>query len=136
MTTRTFEVSTDLAFESETCYSCGVVFAMTADFRRQRLAHHDLNFFCPNGHQQHYIGETEADKFKRLYEQSERRAGQNYDRAQRVERSLQATRGVVTKLRKRAVAGVCPFGCRRHFVNLERHVARVHLGEELEAERP
>jgi hypothetical protein len=39
-----------------------------------------------------------------------------------------------TSLRVPVETGACPFGCRRHFANLERHVATKHGGQQLEAE--
>jgi len=129
-------VRQDVELVTETCYSCSILFAMPEDYREARLRNHSLTFYCPNGHSQKYVGETEAEKYKRLYQASERRAGENYDRAERAERSRTALRGVVTRQRNRAVAGACPFGCRRHFADLERHVAAKHPGQKLEGENP
>ena len=41
------------------------------------------------------------------------------------EASLQATKGVVTRLKKRAIAGVCPC-CNRTFQQLAAHMAHKH----------
>jgi len=116
------------------CYSCGVEYAIpeilntaALDKPRERV------IYCPNGHSWFYIGETEASKLKRQlkYEQ-DLRASITADRDQ-VQASLRATKGQVTKLRKRVVAGVCPFGCRRHFANVERHVATQHPDKTLQS---
>jgi hypothetical protein len=128
---------------TEDCYSCGVLFALSADLRTKRLADKQT-FYCPNGHGQVYSGESDAAKARRLAKELERArenaawqaeyAREEAARRGAAERSLAATRGQVTKLRKRVVAGACPFGCRRHFANLERHVATRHDGQSLEGE--
>lgn len=121
------------------CPTCGVIFALTEEFEQRRRTSGNC-FYCPNGHSLGYE-ESAADKAikkaKRLEEENTRLAAQNrHERDQRkaAERSLSATRGVVTKLRKRAQAGVCPFGCHRHFDDLERHIATKHAGERFEQE--
>jgi len=130
MTTTITERVTLLALH---CAGCGVLFALPSHLEQEVRRTH-ATFYCPNGHNNYFPAETEAERYKRLYEQSERRAGANYDRAEDAEKRLRATKGVVTKLRKRIVAGVCPFGCRRHFADLERHVASKHPNQHLEAE--
>lgn len=89
-------------------------------------------FYCPAGHQQHYTGETEAERLKRqvaqlqttierkeAYEQTLR----NEVREQRLK--CAAVRGVVTKIKRRIYAGVCPC-CNRTFQNLARHMHTQH----------
>jgi hypothetical protein len=129
-----FTTTERVSLETETCYRCGVLFAMTAEYRQKRLADHSLNFYCPNGHGQAYIGKTEAERERERREAAERREKYWRSSAEDTERRLRATKGVVTKMRKRVTAGTCPFGCRRHFANLERHVASKHPGAKLEGE--
>ena len=43
----------------------------------------------------------------------------------RIGAELRATKGVVTKIRRRVANGVCPC-CKRHFVNLKRHMSGQH----------
>jgi hypothetical protein len=137
---RAVSITASIELVTETCYSCGVLFAMAKEYRQKRLDDHD-NFYCPNGHGQQYTGETQREKAARLERELEaqRRSAAEERRwygtrlAER-DRSLSATRGVVTKLRKRTQAGACPFGCRRHFVDLQRHVASKHAGQTFEAE--
>ena len=124
----TLSVHQEVTLRIVECGECGVAFGMTSLFYDKRREDH-RGWWCPNGHQRHYAAESDAERYKRLYEQSERRAGVNYDRAESAERSLRSTRGVVTRMQKRAAVGVCPFGCRRHFVNVERHMARKHPGQ-------
>lgn len=107
------------------CPSCGAAFGVSELFECKRRDDH-RSFFCPNGHSMSYTGKSEAEKLKQqLTREQERRAAlqANLDQTQA---SLRSTKGVVTKLKKRATAGVCPAGCRRHFENLERHMASQH----------
>lgn len=113
------------------CYKCGVLFGMPDSLNRECLRDHSRNFYCPNGHGQVYAGETEEQKLKRRVKWAEDSAASARARADQAEASLRTTKGHVTRLRNRARAGVCPFGCKRHFTDLERHVASKHAGQEL-----
>lgn len=110
---------------AQTCCSCGVLFAIPSemDAARQRDGKY---FYCPNGHPQHYMGETHEQQVRRL----KNALASERARHDQTQASLSATRGVVTKQRKRlekVVAGVCPVdGCKRHFKDLRRHVATKH----------
>lgn len=113
------------------CYKCGVEFGMTASMNRQRLDDRET-FYCPNGHGQHYSGKTEAQKERERAAQLERRlACRDEDlRAERAAHAttrhrLTATKGVLTKTKKRVANGVCPC-CNRHFANVERHITNQH----------
>lgn len=128
------------------CATCGVIYAIPDDLEKRARAD-GSNFYCPNGHSQVFTqnerdklreklrkAEAERDRQAQAAEFNREAWGEEIRRRQEVERSLSATKGQVTKLRKRATAGVCPFGCRRHFTNVERHVATQHPGQTLEGE--
>ncbi len=118
-------------FETQLCCTCGVEFAASSEFFNARRRNHSLNFYCPNGHNQVFTGETEAQKYKRLYEAEQAAKARAQEESQRKDRQLIAAKAQVTKARKRATAGVCPVvGCRRHFTNLERHIGTKHPGYE------
>lgn len=115
-----------------TCYKCGIEFGMPHGFignRREDQAH----FWCPNGHRQAFV-ESAADQLRRERDRLAQRIAERDD-ALAFERSLRqqeqrrsaAYRGQVTRLKKRAKAGLCPC-CNRHFENLERHMATKHAG--------
>lgn len=123
---------------TETCYSCGVLFAMAEDFYQARLADKAM-FYCPAGHGQHYTGKTEAQKLKEQLDE-ERRQRQSaeqriamwqdeYDqenkRAEKANRRAAAYKGHATRITKRAKAGVCPC-CNRTFKQLAAHMASQH----------
>lgn len=129
-----------ISFVEQTCCvkGCGVEFAVTAAFDKQRIEKKDT-FYCPNGHAQHYCGQTEADKFRaeklRLeasveWERSRVRRLEEKNAAERLATRAQKGRATRFKnerdtIRKRIANGVCPC-CNRHFTNVMRHIAGQH----------
>lgn len=113
-------------FFVETCCDtgCGIDFAMPAQYKERKREDHSL-FYCPNGHPQHYTGETEAQKFRRLYEAQERTTVFWREDSREKERRLIATKGVVTRFKHRVANGVCPC-CKRTFPNLAAHMKTKH----------
>jgi hypothetical protein len=113
------------------CCTCHMDFAMPQDFVRDRRRDHAW-WYCPTGHRQHYLGESDLECAERLRREAERRAERmdaaaTHERDQReaTERSLRATRGHLTRQRRRAAHGVCPC-CSRTFANVATHVAKQH----------
>ena len=123
----------DVQMVTEDCCNCGIPFAMTKEFRDRKLED-KTNFYCPAGHHQHYIGKTDAEKEKEKREAAERNATRlqqrlDQERAARehAERSAAATKGHLTRAKKRAVGGACPIGCcKRTFVDIAKHVQTKH----------
>lgn len=128
--------STEL--ETETCYSCHIVFAIPAEFMARRRRDH-VDFYCPAGHAQHYVAESEETKLRRerdrLKQQvaqkddeiTEARAGwrEAEDRAKAERARANGYKGHATRITKRAQAGVCPC-CRRTFQALAEHMRKQH----------
>lgn len=119
-----------VTLETDTCASCGIVFGMPEHFITKRRED-GATFYCPNGHSLHYKT-TKVDQLKKELEQANRTAEQyrNWYRAEQgdhehTKHRLRATKGVLTKTKKRVANGVCPC-CSRHFVNLERHMKGQH----------
>lgn len=110
--------TTDLV--TETCYSCGVLFALSEDFRRHRLRD-GRNFYCPNGHQQHYIGKTPEQQLK----EAEAREVALKDQLQAAVHEAEQARQALLRDRQRFANGVCPC-CNRSFENVRRHMATQH----------
>jgi hypothetical protein len=116
--------------EVEVCAVCGVLFAAP-----QRLIEHCRqtgdSFFCPNGDSL-IFNNFENARLKRELARVKDRLASEQARADQTEASLRATKGVVTRQRKKlekVVAGVCPVdGCKRHFRDLRRHIATKHPG--------
>ena len=114
------------------CHSqCGIAFAVPSTWDQQKRNDH-TRFFCPNGHGQSYTAESEEEKLRRERDRLAQRVAQRDDEIARqrdmregVERRLNATRGVVTRIKNRVGHGVCPC-CSRSFDNLAKHMASQH----------
>ena len=145
MRSQTLTLYDTVEFVTEECYSCGVLFAMTAHFKKSCLDKRGPSgkqFYCPNGHAQHYTGKTDAERAKERAAELERQlASRNEDvraaymRLEAEQRSHSATKGQLTKAKKRAVNGVCPC-CHRTFANVARHVATKHPEAVSDAQSP
>ncbi len=128
---------TEITLVGATCWKCGVVYGLNKTFKENRRL--DLKrFYCPNGHGA-VFGESDLDIAKRETEQQRQNAEMAWQRFRDerathdgTKRSLAATKGVVTKQRNRAGAGLCLF-CNRHFVHLAKHVVCKHPDEAPEA---
>lgn len=116
------------------CGSCGVFHAIpTAMYESCR----DEGGFwhCPNGHSRGWregANKTEMAKLRQERDRLAQRIAQRDDEIARqrglregVERRLNATRGVVTRIKNRVGHGVCPC-CSRSFGNLAKHMATKH----------
>lgn len=125
-------------FRAVGCYKCGTGFAMEASLYERRYADHDL-FYCPNGHPQHFSGEsTEKQKLR----DAEARAAQAEADARRqrearewAERRAKGAniaagiaKGKLRRVHERVHAGVCPH-CNRTFKQLAAHMQSKHAGE-------
>jgi len=116
----------------ESCFKCGISFAMPEAFYRVKLNDHS-KFFCPNGHDQVYCeGKSEVQIEREKREAAEQQSRWNSNRADRIElerqaeaRSHAATKGHLTRNRKRIAGGACPC-CNRSFGDLARHMASKH----------
>ena len=114
-----------------TCYLCGIVFGLERDYKNRRVEDHG-DWHCPNGHAQHFLGKTEAERLREQLQATERCLQNARDETQRqrelrgqVERSLRGTRSVVTRLKRRTVKGQCVC-CSRKFKDLEKHMKSEH----------
>lgn len=118
-------------FNVHCCTECGVSYALTAAFEDRRRDDHKT-FHCPNGHRQHYPSKNDAEKAREEAERERQRAERLQQQLRRREEDLQserrqhsATKGQLTKTRKRAAHGTCPC-CKRSFANVQRHVSSQH----------
>jgi hypothetical protein len=106
------------------CANCNIDFGIGDDFMTRRRDDHEV-FYCPNGHQNFYTGQSRAEKAEAALKRAEARALSWRDQAEVAERARRAQKGANTKLKKRIAAGVCPC-CKRSFVNVARHMAGQH----------
>lgn len=103
------------------------------DFRRREHADgRSHSVYCPLGHSYVLSGTPEVVKERKRREAAEARAQAIQDQLDSEQRSHAATKGQLTKTKKRVANGVCPC-CNRHFVTVERHVASKHPGYKLDA---
>lgn len=108
---------------SLSCGSCGIVFGLEKQFRDGRLES-GAQFYCPNGCHISWA-ETELDRQKERADRLERLAKDQRFLREAEERSHAATRGHLTRQRRRAANGVCPC-CQRTFANVAAHVKSQH----------
>jgi uncharacterized Zn finger protein (UPF0148 family) len=122
-------------FVSESCYACGVPFCITTEMYHQRLRD-KKSFYCPNGHSQAYIGQTEVEKERdalRAQLQREQSARESAERsrkwAEKQARGANVAAGMakakVRRVMERVHAGVCPH-CNRTFKQLAAHMKSKH----------
>lgn len=133
---KTFTETRNQVFHVVRCFTCGVPFGITAELYRRVVEKATGAVYCPACGQETCWRESSADRrIKQLTQQlqtadtrantANRHARLVGQRADRVEGSLRATRGVVTRMKNRVSRGVCPC-CKRHFANLERHMDTKH----------
>lgn len=120
----------EVTLVAEACCVCGIPFGVP-DYLQKKLRTEGGDFWCPNGHRLHYTEPevarlkkklAEAKEEARLYEQWYLAEQEDHESTRR---SLSATKGVLTRTKKRVANGVCPC-CHRHFENLERHMQTKH----------
>lgn len=123
-------VEEELTLFVSDCARCGIVFGIPTTLENRRRQDGQL-FYCPNGHTLTF-GETETDRLKRELNTARGDLAWNRERVaslaaerDRAENSLRTTKGHLTRLRKRAEAGVC-IHCNRTFQNVQRHMASKH----------
>jgi hypothetical protein len=112
---------------------CGMAHAVPQALYDHMLKQRDNNVeqtgaYCPLGHVWIITGESALNKERQVRERAEVRVRALRDQLDAAERSHRATKGQLTKARKRADRGVCQH-CNRSFVNVARHVAHMHPAE-------
>ena len=109
--------------ETTSCTECGIVFGVPDAWLKARRTD-GRNFCCPNGHRLAYK-ESTTDALRRERDLLKQRLAERDDAVARAEKSLTTARGQITRLKKRAKAGVCPC-CNRTFQNMAAHMATCH----------
>ena len=120
----------DPFFVVKTCPKCGVVYGLQ-QAHLDGMRDEKGSYCCPNGHWRTF-SEGKYDRLQKEITEKNRqlelvntRYGNLREDLERTERRLFATRGVVTKIRKRVAGGACPC-CNRTFQNLGRHMKTKH----------
>lgn len=110
---------------TEECCKCGTVFAFAEELRQKCLDNHARQFYCPNGHPQHYIGDTKAERLERELKWARSTRDRNARERDHAEARRRGQLAANTRLKKRVANGVCPC-CKRTFKDLHRHMAGQH----------
>lgn len=112
-------VVAETVIEAHDCPSCGVIYGITADYYRLRRID-GQGWLCPNGHS--VIATNTTLKENRTLREKNLDLRARLDQA---EADAEAKKRDIARMKKRAKAGLCQF-CRRHFVNVARHVENRH----------
>jgi hypothetical protein len=119
------EIAYNETLVTTSCW-CGINLAVPSNLFR--MAHDNgKSIYCPLGHSFGW-----SDTFQTKYEREQKRVKATRDLLAAEERSHAATRGQMTKLKKRVHAGVCPC-CQRSFQNVARHMKTKHPDYEVAA---
>jgi hypothetical protein len=115
------------------CSNCSLPFGISKHFETQRRRDHE-SFYCPRGHSQYFPGKSDVELAEERAAAAERqtkfaraRATAAQDQAEAHRRTSIALKGHLTRARNKIANGVCPVaGCKRHFDNVQNHIARMH----------
>lgn len=115
-----------------TCW-CGMPHAVPGELRRHQMRQHEngqdvVSIYCPLGHGHVPSGKSKIDTVREQREAAKARAQAIQDQLDSEKRAHAATKGTLTKTKRRVTNGVCPC-CNRHFVNVERHMKTKHPNE-------
>jgi hypothetical protein len=111
------------------CCVCGVTFAIGETFN-SKLQETGNEFYCPNGHKQHYGSlleklRAEVDAAKREAQRQRENFFEEQRRHEATSKRLRTTKKSFENLQKRTAAGVCPC-CQRTVSQLARHMQSKH----------
>lgn len=132
--TRGDVMSTETELVVTSCGVCGSIFAIPDSLERSCRRDSNHHFYCPSCGKQLVYTESETKKLKRELEaeRARRVSAQDQHQAALAEVEHQRARargykGAMVQTKKRAAKGVCPVpGCRRHFVDVQRHIQSKH----------
>lgn len=95
---KTMELTITKGFTQKTCGECGVIFwvpdELETEFKKTGQA-----WCCPNGHRRAYT-ESQTDRYKRMYEQTERYLQNARAVSERLERELKKCQASKPKAKK------------------------------------
>lgn len=109
---------------------CGMTYAVPEALYRHMRTKRDNNerqpdVYCPLGHTWVISGQSELDKERDRAKRLERTLANREEDLRSERASHIATKGQLTKTRRRVSNGVCPC-CNRSFVQLTRHMKTKH----------
>lgn len=110
------------------CGQCGGAYAISERYRKEK-EEKGGGWNCPYCKVSWgFFGGSEAERLRKQLEAANETADFLRRSRAREQASHRATKGHLTRLKKRASAGVCAF-CNRTFQNVARHVACKHPGQ-------
>lgn len=124
-----------LDMRMETCINCGLPFSFPVSLYNELQRGNTRNFYCPNGHGQHYARSTEQ-KLREQLEKQKQEAAEQIRKAQETEKfwldhwqaqvdENKKVKRELKRVKKRAHNGVCPC-CNRTFQNVQNHIQNKH----------
>lgn len=131
-----FERVTSETYHVVSCFTCSVKFGIPEQLYNRVVRLGIDSVYCPACGKQTAWRTPELVREKQRLEAELATANRRADTAKRhaetqerlrieTANKLRATKGVVTKIKKRVHNGVCPC-CSRHFENLQRHMQTKH----------
>lgn len=114
-----------------TCGKCGICFSVPDHWLETRKRNHAY-FWCPNGHERYFPGESDIEKAQREVREAQALANDHAHGRLVAEKELERVKAEANRIRKRVAAGVCPC-CNRTFANLAGHMRVKHKGYALPA---
>ncbi len=124
-----------LTLTHHTCGKCGIAFGLESTHHANLMESHET-FYCPNGHPRAFTGQTEKERRIAELERQTKALASARDywsnrtasatrEVEQTTRRLNGYKGVVTRMKRRAVAGRCPC-CSHTFKDVKRHMASQH----------
>ena len=128
--------------EEITCSECGITFGVPDAWIRDKRENGNA-FYCPNGHEQYFLGKSAEEKLKEELERTKASHQAEINRVvkekewakqeaklakydAKIQRShAKAAVTISRKLRQRLKTGLCPC-CEVKFDNLEDHMKKEH----------
>lgn len=111
------------------CYTCGIPFGIESALYRRVVTDADGSVYCPACGKGTQWTKSQAqikiEELERKLKWEADNAARQRAAREKAEASLMATKGVVTRMRRRASAGTCPC-CSRTFKQLAAHMAEKH----------
>lgn len=116
----------DISQKTLTCCrgGCGISFAVPSWWEVKRREDH-TTFYCPNGHAQSFLSESDEEKFRRERDNARQQLARVEDEKQEALRAVERAKAETKKLKKRAASGTCPC-CQRSFSNMTEHMKKQH----------
>lgn len=117
------------SFKLVSCYTCGVRFGIGSELYRRVVTNADGSVYCPACGKstcwRESVSQKQIRELERKLAWEAAEVGRQKSARDEAEASLHATKGVVTRLKRRASSGTCPC-CNRTFKQLAAHMKIKH----------